>query len=601
MNAKENQRRVWNLVGDIIVANSGLIAMIAGMNLVAALFEGGTLGGLYLIAQMIFAGASFDFTALGFIGEYIASIQDNMGRTWTFFALVGAITLSQILRSLLQFGGVVCTTYLRTRIQFDFHNRIFKQITEISFAKVSRYHVGDLWNYIKLGKSIETIIRTVNMILAQTLIVLTYLAILMWISWWMTLIGVVALFLLSLSVNYFINRVGRISKELLDMGVGLSKRTAEFLSAIRVLKYFAREDHAVQLVRQDMEDAVKMARQGSIWQASIKPTLDAISVFGMAFFLIVTFYLLGGEFKGEIPDLLFFFYILYRLVPLVGPLNSLRTSLVSNWPAANRLVEFLRQDNKEYLIDGNRPINHIQQEIEFKNVSLRYLEDERRAVNDVSFKIPAGSMVALVGESGSGKSSVTDLLLRLYDPTSGEIRVDGVGLQDLRVNEWRERIGIVSQDVFLFHASIRDNIAFGKLGADDDDIFRAARAAHAYDFILELENGFDTIIGDRGFRLSGGQRQRIALARSLIRDPDVLVLDEATSDLDSESEQLILDAMEEFRGKRTILAVAHRLSTIRSADSIVVFESGRVMETGSHDELIAAKGIYAKLWNIQTR
>lgn len=600
MNLSDHQRRVWAFAGHLARKNWFYVVGIVSLNLVAVLFEGSTLGGLYLVAQMIFVGKAFDFQSLGSVGSYLLDIKESVGRDTFFLLLVGVITLSQVLRSLLQFGGIVITAYLRTRVIYDLHTRIFQQIIKISYAMISRQHAGDLWNHVKLTKSLESILATGNQIFTLTFMVLAYLGLLFWMSWKVTLIAVVALFILSMSVNFLIRRVGEISRKMMEIGVRLSKRTIEFLLALRELKYFGRENYAIGKVYDDMSEGVLYTRKSAILGSSVKPILDTVSTLGMAAFLIIAFYLIGGEFKGEIPELLFFFYVLYRLIPQVAPLNQQRLALVNAWPAAERLVEFLREDNKEYTIDGTRPISKIEHGITFETVGLRYLTEERPAVRDATFDIPKGKMVALVGESGAGKSSLIDLVLRLYDPTSGKILVDGQDLKDLKLEDWRSRFAVVSQDVFLFHSSIRENIAFGKLDAGDDEIFRAARAAHAHDFISDLEKGYETIIGDRGFRLSGGQRQRIALARALIRDPDILILDEATNELDSESEKIILDAMEEFRAQRTVLAVAHRLSTIRSADKILVLDQGRIIEEGSHDDLVSANGTYARLWRIQS-
>jgi ABC-type multidrug transport system fused ATPase/permease subunit len=209
-------------------------------------------------------------------------------------------------------------------------------------------------------------------------------------------------------------------------------------------------------------------------------------------------------------------------------------------------------------------------------------------------------MVALVGESGGGKSTIADLILRLFEPDTGAILVNDIPLREYLLADWRGKIGVVSQDAFLFHSSIRDNIAFGRLDATDLEIERAAKSAHAHDFIQKLEKQYDTIIGDRGHRLSGGQRQRIAIARAIVRRPEILVLDEATSDLDSNSERIIQRALDELRSNRTIIAIAHRLSTVAMADEILVMEQGRIVERGTHTKLLNSKGRYAHMWQLQT-
>ena len=220
-------------------------------------------------------------------------------------------------------------------------------------------------------------------------------------------------------------------------------------------------------------------------------------------------------------------------------------------------------------------------------------------LDDVSFEIARGSIVALVGSSGAGKSTVMDLLARFYDPTQGRITIDGVDLRDVTLGSLRGQLGIVTQETILFHDTVRGNIAYGLPAASDDDVRRAAEAVHAHNFVRALPQGYDTVIGDRGVRLSGGERQRLAIARALLRNPPILLLDEATSALDAESERLVQQALEELMRDRTVLVIAHRLSTVQHADQIVVLEGGRVIGTGTHRELLNGGGLYRRLYDLQ--
>jgi ATP-binding cassette subfamily B protein/subfamily B ATP-binding cassette protein MsbA len=242
----------------------------------------------------------------------------------------------------------------------------------------------------------------------------------------------------------------------------------------------------------------------------------------------------------------------------------------------------------------------LQGAIEFRHVTFRYKPDEPPALVDFSVRIPYGRFVAIVGGSGAGKSTMVDLLLGLFEPTKGAILVDGTELRTCDLVAWRGRLGVVDQDPFLFHATIRENIAYGKPDATTEEIMAAVRAAHAEGFIARLSDGYETVIGERGCRLSGGQRQRIAPARALVRKPDVLILDEATSALDSESERQIRSALEEQRGQRTILTIAHRLSTISRADQIGVLMEGKLVAQGTHQQLLMRNGPYAHSWRLQS-
>ncbi len=237
-------------------------------------------------------------------------------------------------------------------------------------------------------------------------------------------------------------------------------------------------------------------------------------------------------------------------------------------------------------------------EVEFDDVSFGY-DDSENIVEDISFDVDGGDTVALVGPTGAGKSTVMKLLLRMYDVDEGAIRIDGTDLREATIPSLRQALGYVSQETFLFYGTVRENIEYGTFGAEKEEVVEAAKMAEAHAFIQNLPEGYDTKVGERGVKLSGGQRQRIALARAILKDPDILVLDEATSDVDTETEMLIQRSLDKLTADRTTFAIAHRLSTIRDADKIVVLEDGKIVERGSHDELLEADGLYAKLWAVQ--
>jgi ATP-binding cassette subfamily B protein/subfamily B ATP-binding cassette protein MsbA len=275
--------------------------------------------------------------------------------------------------------------------------------------------------------------------------------------------------------------------------------------------------------------------------------------------------------------------------------------LSDNSARIDRLNEILSPAGKQFRRQAGVHFRKMEVGIQLEQVSLRYDPKLPLALSEISFSIPKGQVVALVGTSGAGKSSIADLLVGLYQPTSGRIMVDGLELNALELSSWQQKLGVVSQDTFLFNASLADNIAFGTPGADRSAVEAAAASAQALEFIRGLPDGFDTVVGERGYRLSGGQRQRISLARAIVRDPEFLILDEATSALDSQSEKLVQEAIERFEHNHTVLVIAHRLSTIVGADQILVLEAGRIIERGNHPDLLANRGAYSRLWNQQLR
>jgi len=302
-----------------------------------------------------------------------------------------------------------------------------------------------------------------------------------------------------------------------------------------------------------------------------------------------------------LPSMVVFVLALQRLNDNFGVIASITNQLAENSGRLARLNQILSPQGKEFRRLGGTPFTALQREICFEAVDLQYLPELSPALSEISFTLPKGQMLALVGPSGAGKSSIADLFTGLYAPSAGQIWIDGAPLNRLELDTWQQRLGVVSQDTFLFNATIAENICFGTPGVTHAHIEAACQAAQAAGFIESLPQGYDTLVGERGYRLSGGQRQRLSLARAILRDPELLILDEATSALDSQSERLVQEAIERFERNHTVLVIAHRLSTIVQADQILVLDQGRVVESGSHATLIAKGGLYRDLWNQQSK
>jgi subfamily B ATP-binding cassette protein MsbA len=304
---------------------------------------------------------------------------------------------------------------------------------------------------------------------------------------------------------------------------------------------------------------------------------------------------------GQMAVTLTFLILLYRLQPRIKQFETDRVALDSFSASVEEVRSLLEESDKPYLHSGNRMLASIDRGIVFENVSLHYDSGKGTALEQVTCSINFGETTAFVGPSGAGKSSLIRLICRFYDPSAGRLLIDDIPLADLNLAWWRSQIAIVSQEVYLFNASLGENIAYGKLGASREELIEAARKAHAMEFIEELPQGFETILGDRGVRLSGGQRQRLALARAFLRDPQILILDEATNSLDLISEGVVQDALEQFGRNRTVLIVAHRISTIEHADKIIVLDEGRLVERGTVKQLLAMDGLFSRFYAIQLR
>jgi ABC-type multidrug transport system fused ATPase/permease subunit len=296
--------------------------------------------------------------------------------------------------------------------------------------------------------------------------------------------------------------------------------------------------------------------------------------------------------------LLTFLFALFRLVPVAHQMNAYRGEWAKLDAAIENVTDLLRRENKTYQSNGDRPAPSLQDAITFHSVDFSYNPNEP-ILRDINLRIEAGKMTAIVGASGSGKSTLVDLIPRFFDPVRGYIEWDGTDTKRFTIQSLRDRVGTVSQSTFIFNDTVTANIRYGKLDATMDEVREAARQANALDFIQDMPEGFDTILGDRGLRLSGGQRQRIAIARALLRDPEVLILDEATSALDTVSEKLVQESLERLMDGRTVIAIAHRLSTIENADRVAVLEKGEIVEEGPYTDLLNSEGHFWKYHSLQ--
>jgi ABC-type multidrug transport system fused ATPase/permease subunit len=472
----------------------------------------------------------------------------------------------------------------------------------LSYGHINRYKIGDLTSYVNFTKSVIDFLNWLNRLLGNVLRILAYIGVLLWISWGVTLIVLPLLLLLSLGLKSILGRIQAASREVTRFSMTFNAQIIELIQAVRVVRTFAREQAAIEQVDDSLHQRERYQRIGQAWRALITPIMEISTITGVAVLMLIGYLLLDRETAQQIfPQAAVFLFMLYRLMPGVTTINNSIATFYTMLPKMEQATSFLRTSDKEYQQEGNHTFAGLQQAITFDHLSFRYREDGAWAVRDLCFTVPKGSMVALVGASGAGKSTIADLLTRLYDPTEGRLLVDGTDLREFHSQTWRQHIGVVSQDTFIFNANVRENIAFARPDASEEEILMAAQVANAHDFIVELQDGYDTVLGNRGYRLSGGQRQRIAIARAVIANPEILLLDEATSALDSVAEKQIQDAIDHLRGAHTIIAIAHRLSTIRKADHIIVLHGGHIVEQGAHDELLAANGRYAHLWYLQSQ
>ncbi|MBI3508859.1 MAG: ABC transporter ATP-binding protein [Chlamydiia bacterium] len=568
-------------------------SLMAGLNFISALFEGLTFGFILLAMGELSGGQK------GETGAFLTWVMHYFQLQGSFTLFIVAGVCMQILRSMTAYAGQYTSMILGIRIQNEAQEKIYSQILKFSFACVNRYKSGDLLEYAKMPATMTMpLMNALNGLVVSALMILIQLWMMVYLSVPLTLLVIVTFGSITLTQKVVIRRISKYSQHLQEHIVDFSKQTVQSLNGLRAIHTFCRQAAVMERIRGTLGRIAELSKRIMLW-SNIIPSFNEITGISLvAVFLVVGQTILSSS---AIPLLLTFILILYRLNTRIQMFLVNLGAIAGNWGQVLRLEEILDESDKQFISHEGVPFPGLQHVMEFRDVSLKYENTKEDAIRSLHVTIRKGQTVAFVGSSGAGKSSFLDLLLRLYDPTSGRITIDGMDLRTFELTSWRDKIGMVSQDTFIFNDTIEENIRFGKLDASKKEIEQAAVWAHADQFIERLPDGYQTVLGERGYRLSGGQRQRIALARALVRNPEILILDEATSNLDSQSERAIQNALAQFYGQKTLIIVAHRLSTIFHADQIIVLERGSFIESGTHQELLETKGRYASLWNIQSQ
>ena len=494
---------------------------------------------------------------------------------------------------------------IRTGIVRDIRNQLYQKINSLSLSFFSEERKGDI--IARMSGDVQevesSIMSSLDMLFKNPILILFYFITLICISWQLTLFTI----LFVPPFGWFMGLVGKKLKaqstEAQSLWSDTMSMVEETLGGLRIIKAFCAESKMNWRF-----DKVNSEYRDNIMRVNIRQQMaHPMSEFLGTILIVIVLWFGGilvldyGRIDG--PTIIFYLVMLYSIINPLKEFSKASYNIPKGLASMERIDKILQAEVEIKDKENPKHIASFEHQIEFRHVSFAYTDNKSDeliyVLKDINLVIPKGKTVALVGQSGSGKSTMVDLIPRYYDVQEGEVLIDGINVKDLAVNDLRQLIGNVNQEAILFNASFKDNIRFGKTDATDEEIANAAKIANAYDFIMKSEHGFDTGIGDRGGRLSGGQRQRVSIARAILKNPPILILDEATSALDTESERLVQDALEKLMKTRTTVAVAHRLSTIKHADEICVMHEGRIVERGTHDELIGKDGYYKKLHDMQ--
>jgi subfamily B ATP-binding cassette protein MsbA len=560
----------------------------------AASFEGFGLGFLLVFLQSL-TTPSAEPVKTGIDWFDIVILGINGSATERLYRVSALIIITTCIRASLNYLGHICIQFSEINLVDNLRKRIFEQLAAQSLSYFGKKSSGELINTLTNEmERIRQIFGGMAFLVTRTLTLTVYSISLFVLSWQLSIISVLLFGLLAVALSTLNKQIRERSFQITKDNDHFTSRALEFIEGIRTVHAFYTQEFERQRYNQASGNIVKAWKRVYWISLLVRPLAESIAT--MILVTLICVALVTG--LMQVSTLLTFFFVLFRIVPMTQDLNGVIAFLSTQAGAVENIKDILKTDDKIYFQNGHLQFNGLQRVIDIIAVNFGY-EPNNLVLKDITLTIEKGKMIALVGASGGGKTTLADLIARFYEPIDGRILIDGVNLREFEIESLRRKMAIVSQKTFIFNTSIRNNISYGTSAATEAEIIEAARLANALEFIEKLPQGFDTLIGADGIQLSGGQQQRIVIARALVRNPEILILDEPTSALDSITEQVIQELLDKFTIGRTVIVIAHRLSTMSKADKVVVIEQGKIVEQGIYQELLKQRGKFWKYYQIQ--
>ncbi len=514
-------------------------------------------------------------------------------------AIAGGIIVVFFLRGIFFYGQTYLMSYIGQKVIIDIREAVYRHMQRLSLSYYEKRQTGQLMSYITndvaavQGALVENMIEMVT----EGMILIGSLGAMFYLHWQLSLLTLITAPLVGQTMNIFGKKLRRSSALIQERAADITSVLQESISSVRVIKSFAREDYEIERFKLQNHQNFRAQMKNSQIMATLTPIIEFVASIGITMIIwyggreVINNHLTAGS-------LIAFLTYAVNLSNPIKRLSRVYGNIQKAMAAAQRVFDVLDTQPEIEDMKGATVLAKIDGHVAFNQVTFEYKAGEP-ALNKIQLTVKSGQVVAIVGPSGAGKTTIANLIPRFYDPIDGNIMIDGIDIKTVTLQSLREQIGIVPQETVLFNGSVYENILYGKLDAASEQVIAAAKAANAHNFIMDMPGGYDTQIGERGSKLSGGQRQRISIARAILKNPRILILDEATSALDTESEKLVQEAVDKLMVGRTSFVIAHRLSTVKRADMIVVMERGKIVEQGTHDQLLELGGLYSKLYQVQ--